>query len=468
MQRRGSATCSSTLLAVALAVVLVAPALAQQPPGDVSAQVPTPARPSNAAPSPAVVLGPGQAGLKGVVGHWWYVQRYGDKLLDEYARLGVTNVRLGVDWRDIEGIEGHRSFERLDPIMDAFADRGIEVVPVVATVPVWASLNPAECANNTRQCSMNVTKLGVFRSTMVALVARYPEARRWEFWNEPEMWAGLRRPSDYEPWYRAFRDAAMAANPRAVVAVGTLSGWNFVSGLSRDLPIDAVTLHPYAGDDWGMDTHAIQRLHDGLVSRGWDVPIWITEYGWAQWMDPVRRAATLSRMFRWMQTQPYIQLADYHMLHDTEEADECCWGLVGPPPNFTPRRPAYEAFQSVVVESWTATPLAHAARAPAAPGAALAAPLGVAVRHGAPGPLVLDEPGSPTQDELNRPLTAGTTPREDVTMYAVSRGDSLRTIAERVYGDQDAWSVIYLINRDTIGADPDALVVGDLLQIPAR
>ena len=310
----------------------------------------------------AVVLTSGQAGLKGMVAHWWYLQQYGATLLDDYVRLGVTNVRLTVDWYDIEETEGQRNFEHLDPIMDAFADRGIEVVPVVATVPAWASLNPDECASNTRLCSMNVSKLGAFHSTMGDLVAHYPEARRWEFWNEPEMWAGLRRPSDYEPWYRAFRDAAKAANPQAVVAVGTLTGWKFVSGLSGDLPIDAVTVHPYAGDNWGLDTDMIQRLHDGLVSRGLNVPIWITEYGWGQWMDPVRRASTINQVFRWMQTQPYIEIADYHMLHDSVEADECCWGLVGPPPGFAPHEPAFDAFQSVVVEDWTATPRAHPAR----------------------------------------------------------------------------------------------------------
>jgi hypothetical protein len=60
------------------------------------------------------VLDADQAGLKGIVGHWWYLQRYGDALLDEYVRLGVTNVRLAVDWRDIEEFaEAQRSYADL-------------------------------------------------------------------------------------------------------------------------------------------------------------------------------------------------------------------------------------------------------------------------------------------------------------------------------------------------------------------
>jgi hypothetical protein len=373
----------------------------------------------------------------------------------------VTNVRLSVDWRDFESGEGERSFERLDPIMDAFADRGIEVVPVVATVPVWASLNPSECASNTRLCSMNVAKLGAFRSAMRDLVGRYPEARRWEFWNEPEMWAGLRRPSDYEPWYLAFREAAKAANPRAVVAVGTLSGWKFVSGLSRDLPIDAVTLHPYAGDDWGLDTSAIEGLHDGLVSRGQDVPIWITEYGWAEWMDPIRRAATLRRVFDWMQARPFIQLADYHMLHDTEESDECCWGLLGLPPTFSPRQPAYDAFRSVVIEGWTATPFSHDPRT-AAKSPAAEAPV-ARVQEPSTSPPARVEPVRPAPD-----VERGPPAPPDANVYAVVPGDSLRTIAVRMYGDEEAWPSIYVSNQELIGGNPDALVVGQVLHIPVR
>jgi hypothetical protein len=349
------------LVVLAVGLPLSVPAAAQESPP--SSVTPSPdANPSG----PALVLDADQAGLKGIVGHWWYLQRYGDALLDEYVRLGVTNVRLAVDWRDIEEFEeGQRSYADLDPIMDAFADRGIEVVPVVAAIPVWASLNPTECASDTQLCSLNITKLPAFQSTMTELVARYPEVRRWEFWNEPEMWAGLRRASDFEPWYRAFHTAAKSVDPQLEVGVGTLSGWDFVSKLSPDLPMDAVSMHPYAGDDWGLDTRAIQRLHDGLLARGVNVPIWVTEYGWAQWMDPVRRARTLSKVFDWMRTQPYIQLADYHMLQDAEEADECCWGLVGPAPSFAPHEPAYSFFSAIAVSGRKPLPGAHPARTPA-------------------------------------------------------------------------------------------------------
>jgi hypothetical protein len=200
---------------------------------------------------------------------------------------------------------------------------------------------------------------------MYELVARYPEARRWEFWNEPEMWVSMRNPAEYDRWYRAFYQAAKEANPEAVVAVGTLTGWDFFRQLSPDLPVDAVTVHSYAGDDWGLDTQKILRLHEGVRSRGLNIPIWLTEYGWdSRWMDHQRRARTLRWVFNWALSQPFIELAHYHMLHDIEEERDCCFGLVGKAPDFVPKQPAYDTFRSIFVEGWAPRPQVRESLAP--------------------------------------------------------------------------------------------------------
>lgn len=51
--------------------------------------------------------------------------------------------------------------------------------------------------------------------------------------------------------------------------------------------------------------------------------------------------------------------------------------------------------------------------------------------------------------------------------YTVEPGDTLQTIAQRVYGDPDLWQRIYAANRDLIGPNPDALQAGTRLRIPA-
>ncbi|MBI4493015.1 MAG: cellulase family glycosylhydrolase [Chloroflexi bacterium] len=366
----------ATLAALVLTLVLSVPSVAQQSGGTTRPGATPTATPRSLQPIPnQVVLPLPRAGLKGIAGHWWFVERYGTRLLDEYVKLGVTNVRLAVDWLQIEPAEGMPTFDRLDPIMDAFLERGIEVVPVVATIPAWASLNPPECVQNTMTCQLNPEKLPRFQATMRQLVARYPEARRWEFWNEPEMWVSMRNPAEYERWYRAFYQAAREANPNAVIAVGTLTGWDFFRQLGPDLPVDAVTVHSYAGSTYGLDTNKIVRLHEGLRSRGLTVPVWLTEYGWdSHWMDHRTRAAMLTWVFTWALSQPFIELADYHMLHDTEAEPECCYGLVGGPPAFAPKQPAYDTFRSVAIEGWAPRPqVREPLRASARPGSSYAA-----------------------------------------------------------------------------------------------
>jgi hypothetical protein len=175
----------------------------------------------------------------------------------------------------------------------------------------------------------------------------------------------MRNPVEYERWYRAFYQSAKETNPNAVVAVSTLTGWDFLRQLDPELPVDAVAVHPYAGDDWGLDTAKILRLHDGLHGRGLDVPIWLTEYGWdSRWMDHQTRARTLQWVFTWALSQPFIELAHYHMLHDVEEDRDCCFGLVGKAPEFLPKQPAYDTFRSVLVEGWVPRPLVREPLAP--------------------------------------------------------------------------------------------------------
>ena len=51
-------------------------------------------------------------------------------------------------------------------------------------------------------------------------------------------------------------------------------------------------------------------------------------------------------------------------------------------------------------------------------------------------------------------------------VHVVSVGDTLSAIARRYYGRRDRWQLIYRANRQTIGSNPDRLVVGDRLRIP--
>jgi nucleoid-associated protein YgaU len=78
--------------------------------------------------------------------------------------------------------------------------------------------------------------------------------------------------------------------------------------------------------------------------------------------------------------------------------------------------------------------------------------------------------GSPSPAGVSPPATTTTTPAATTTAggadYVVQPGDTLRSIAQNVYGDADQWPRIYDANRDRIGPDPDSLQVGMHLQLP--
>jgi nucleoid-associated protein YgaU len=87
----------------------------------------------------------------------------------------------------------------------------------------------------------------------------------------------------------------------------------------------------------------------------------------------------------------------------------------------------------------------------------------------APGPAqpsyVIDPQASPSATRRSAlPAAPSPVPAE----YTVAAGDTLRSIADTVYGDANLWPTLYDANRDTIGPDPDALRVGMRLRLPSR
>lgn len=52
-------------------------------------------------------------------------------------------------------------------------------------------------------------------------------------------------------------------------------------------------------------------------------------------------------------------------------------------------------------------------------------------------------------------------------IYVVKSGDSLSKIAQREYGDGNAWNAIYEANRDIL-TDPNKISPGQKLKIPPK
>jgi LysM repeat protein len=78
--------------------------------------------------------------------------------------------------------------------------------------------------------------------------------------------------------------------------------------------------------------------------------------------------------------------------------------------------------------------------------------------------FVIASPPSPSPSASPRPAAVPSATASDE--YIVAEGDTLRSIAQQVYGDAEQWPRIYAANRDTIGPDPDTLSAGTRLRIP--
>lgn len=58
-------------------------------------------------------------------------------------------------------------------------------------------------------------------------------------------------------------------------------------------------------------------------------------------------------------------------------------------------------------------------------------------------------------------------PSPGTLVYTVARGDSLSSIAAKLYGDVRWWPMIYDLNSGAIGANPDVIGVGQIFQLLA-
>lgn len=215
--------------------------------------------------------------------------------LDELHALGVRHIRIDLAWSVIEPVAGEYDWSRSDLIVDQAAERGIEVLALVAYTPEWA-----RPPGTTDKAPPN--DFSEFARFTRDAAERYRlDVRNWEIWNEPNhdpFWSGGVDPVRYADLYRRAATEIRAAVPGSWIVSGGLSPAvddspsmapeTFLAGflplVDRSL-IDAVGIHPYsyparptAGQDWNTFSRLpsmkaqIDRTHSG-------VSLWLTEYG---------------------------------------------------------------------------------------------------------------------------------------------------------------------------------------------
>jgi len=303
--------------------------------------------------------------IAGVALHPWQLQnpRDRERVFAGVEATGARTVRVDFPWVLVESNPGHHAWGQLDAIVAAADRHGLELLPMVAYVPPWASQSGDLWAFPDSEA---------FEDFFATALRRYPRIPAWELWNEPnfERFSKPRPdPAGFVELLRAARRARDSVGSRAKLIAGGLAPggdidiipWiNQVAVRGGLELIDGLGIHPYSSvspDDprsWMMQ---LEALHDRLADMGRpDLPLWLTEYGApsvpvangygpalteAQQAERLATAFALATRFDWIENLTWYEYRD--SCGDRRDA-ECNFGLVHG--DLSPK-PAYNALRGV-------------------------------------------------------------------------------------------------------------------------
>ena len=86
----------------------------------------------------------------GIAGHAWWSDEHFDTFLQMYRDLGITAVRIPLDWKRFEPRDGQYDFSVFDRVFPRLVAAGLELTVYFVTVPAWATSNPAPARSTSR------------------------------------------------------------------------------------------------------------------------------------------------------------------------------------------------------------------------------------------------------------------------------------------------------------------------------
>ncbi|WP_168144508.1 cellulase family glycosylhydrolase [Mycolicibacterium frederiksbergense] len=234
--------------------------------------------------------------------------------LDLMQSLGVTNVRIMVPWAGVQPLHpdtpfglGAPRWDQLDKVVNAAAARGMGILGVLNSTPMWAT--------GSTPINGQPTDFDRFAAFAKSVALRYGDKiSAYEVWNEPnsiQFWNTL-DPAAYaemlKKTYTALKQAAAQIGTDITVIGGVIGAGKTWPGLTMN-PVDfvrgmyeagahgyfdALSFHPYnfewkfsVGDSlpWkeGMPLYQLNQIRemmDSFLEEGQEqIKIWITEYG---------------------------------------------------------------------------------------------------------------------------------------------------------------------------------------------
>ena len=268
----------------------------------------------------------------------------------EAKALGTHWVRMFVSWRALQPTPGPIAPGALASYEQFFREMpgGTKVILDVFGTPQWETGSADEHAPpaNPHDYAMFVDSLAQRFGTHVAA---------YEIWNEEDdsrWWSGGPNPGAYAQLLEATYPLVKAANPRAKVVLGGLTGndYPFLEGVYQaggKGSFDAVGVHtdtacnvlsPYQflrGADNRMipDSFlAYREVRATMLANGDEKPIWMTELSWrttdatcseGAWagqkpegVTPEQQATYLKQAYHCLAQDPYVQVALWFPLQD--------------------------------------------------------------------------------------------------------------------------------------------------------
>ncbi|MBC9731726.1 oligosaccharide flippase family protein [Nocardioides marmotae] len=278
------------------------------------------------------------------------------RLVDLAAEAGADVVSTSVSWRTVQPRRGARpDWAALDRVLAAAQRRGLDVRVQVVDTPDWAH-DPGTPGGRWR-APLSDAELDRWAGWVTRLVEHLAgRATYLEVWTEPnstEFWSTGPDPAAFARLLEVTAEAVDRARGGAGLRLvsGGLAG-NDVGYLERlidelgtdagaDLPVDLVGVHPYSPGapdvrapervferepfgTYDENFLGFERLHDLLVERGLDVPLYLGEFGYPTTdyrgftgVPDEQRAAYAVAALDVVGCTPYVEALSWYYLHPT-------------------------------------------------------------------------------------------------------------------------------------------------------
>ena len=344
---------------------------------------------------------PVRHGIKAVFGpngndHGGDLENAGKTMAQAFHDLGADLTRIEFKWAIVEKNRGQYDWTEPDRLIRFLNSNGIEPMLMLYCAPKWAMRGtPTDEQLFIERGNKNLHTVVWPRRNCLRDFERFCEtaARRYrgkaklfEFWNEPDGFAGpivihdkdgkaidVRYGGDaneYTYWLKRMVAAVKRGNPEAQVAAGSLCihDTKFIEALYAAgcaSYCDAISLHPYAKD--GVNVEWIQQVRAVMCQYGdWNKPIWLSEFGWNKggeydeknqtWNEAaLQHAEIITRTAPVIESIPYITQAYWFTLNDWNTSE------TGIDPTGThgyglmsldlKRRPAFDAFRKALADA---------------------------------------------------------------------------------------------------------------------